>query len=607
MKTLWNWLDSRTGLGDWCGWLADTPTPGGPGWSKVWPCAITFSFCIEAITGFFLWVYYSPSTQTAWESVYYLQHQVAGGWLLRAIHHYTAHVLLAMLILFVVQTILTGACRAPRELVFWATIGLALFALAAVLTGDLLSWDQNGYSATKTRTGFLTLLPWIGDSLLSLANGGPGSTLGNLTLTRFFALHVGLFSGGFLLLLIIRGALARRVNDAIAATGGATPYWPRQAWRAGFAYLAVLAVVLLLSCQHGVKPPHAGVPTLSPADPANCYSAARPEWFLTGVFQFSQLFPSVWEVVPIFVVTGLLFCIVMVMPFLARTPLGHAFNIVFTLTILAALVGMTYASYAKDRKDAVHQKAIALEQWQADRVLALAEHQGIPPTGALTLLRNDPKTQGPRLFAQQCAGCHSHASNAYEMPEIKTETPTAPNLTDYASRQWLAGLLDPKQVNSAKYFGSTKFRGGKMAGFVKENLSELDAGEKKNLQKAIAALSAEARLPAQQELDARDAKLIEEGRKLLSSDFGCTDCHRFHGKGTLGIAPLLTGYGSPEWLAGIINNSADKQFYSKLNDRMPAYAPNADPTQNTLSLRQVQMLTDWLRGDWYEKKTTIGK
>ncbi len=68
---------------------------------------------MQAITGFFLWVYYSPSAQTAWESVYYLQYDVAGGWLLRAIHHYSAHVLLAMLIIYVVQSILT-APAAPR-------------------------------------------------------------------------------------------------------------------------------------------------------------------------------------------------------------------------------------------------------------------------------------------------------------------------------------------------------------------------------------------------------------------------------------------------------------------------------------------------------------
>ena len=217
-----------------------------------------FTFCVQAITGFFLWVYYSPSAQTAWESVYFLQYEVAGGWLLRAIHHYSAHVLLALLILAVVQSILTAAYRAPRELVFWATVGLGLCALAAVLTGDLLSWDQNGYAATKTRTGFLTFLPLVGDGLLKIAIGGPGPALGHLTLTRFFALHVGLFAAGFVRAAVIRGVLARRASAVAAAAGDAVPYWPAQAWRGAVACLAVMAVILLLACQHGVTLPQAG-------------------------------------------------------------------------------------------------------------------------------------------------------------------------------------------------------------------------------------------------------------------------------------------------------------------------------------------------------------
>ena len=114
-------------------------------------------------------------------------------------------------------------------------------------------------------------------------------------------------------------------------------------------------------------------------------------------------------------------------------------------------------------------------------------------------------------------------------------------------------------------------------------------------------------MPAQRDLDAKDAKTIEEGRKLLVDSFGCTDCHKFHGKGALGDAPELTGYGSPPWVAGIIRNSADKRFYGNLNDRMPAYAASTtDTAQNTLSPRQIEMLTDWLRGQWYEEEEGIG-
>ena len=170
------------------------PVPGGACWCKVLPCAIVFAFCVQAITGFFLWAYYSPSADGLGKRLF-PANEVAGGWLLRAIHHYSAHVLLAHV---------DGPRRAEHphrrrtaSRGNWCSgppwdWGSA--PLAAVLTGDLLSWDQNGYAATKTRTGFLAFLPLVGPSLLKIAIGGPGPALGHLTLTRFFALHVGVFA-----------------------------------------------------------------------------------------------------------------------------------------------------------------------------------------------------------------------------------------------------------------------------------------------------------------------------------------------------------------------------------------------------------------------------
>jgi ubiquinol-cytochrome c reductase cytochrome b subunit len=451
-------------------------------------------------------------------------------------------------------------------------------------------------------------LPWVGSSLLKIAIGGPGPSLGHLSVTRFFALHVGLFASAFIGLLVIRGVLARRANVAIVASGNhAVPCWPAQAWHSAVACLAVLFVILLLSCQHGITLPHAGVPLLSPADtdPANGYNAARPEWFLVGVYEFSHLFPGEWAIIPIFIVPGALVIIVLAMPFLAKNFLGQIFNVLFTVALLVALVGMSYYSLAKDRDNPEHQRAIALEKRQAERVRVLAWNNGIPPTGALTLLRNDPKTQGPRLYAQNCSSCHDYVSKISghdPLDDIKATDSLAPNLAAFASRVWIAGLLDPKKISTPDYFGNTKFRSGKMAGFVKETFSELDDDQKASLKKVVAALSAEARLPAQHEMDLKDAKIIEEGRKLMSDDFGCTDCHKFHDKPGAGEAPDLTGYGSTSWIADFIGNPASKRFYGKLNDRMPAYAPSGNPVENTLTPHQIQMLTDWLRGEWFEEE-----
>ncbi len=224
--------------------------------------------------------------------------------------------------------------------------------------------------------------------------------------------------------------------------------------------------------------------------------------------------------------------------------------------------------------------------------------QGIPPAGALSLLRGDAKTQGPRLFQQYCASCHG-----YSDPDDKTSgatPPTAPNLYGYASRRWLAGLLDPKQILGPRYFGNTKLR--TMAGFVKDSLGKLDTSEKVELEELIAAVSAEAELQSQRELDARDAAKIKEGRAHVGKDgFGCTDCHKFRGEGKLGIAPELTGYGSREWMIGLVSNPAHNRFYGKKNERMPAYAPADAPAQKVLSRGDIGLLVDWLRGEWYEE------
>lgn len=601
MKALLSWLNDRTGFGDWRRWMADIPVPGGACCGRAVPCVITFLFCVQAITGFFLWAYYSPSAQTAWESVYYLQNEIAGGRLLRAIHHYSAHVLLAMLLIALVHGILTRAYRAPRELVFWATVGLGLFALAAILTGDLLSWDQNGYAATKTRTGFLAFLPWVGDSLLKIAIGGPGPALGSLSLTRFFAMHVGLFAGGFFVLLVLRGLLAHKAiaTQVAAANCTAAPYWPAQAWRSAVACLMALGVVFVLAS-------HYGVPLLSPADtdPLNAYDAARPEWFLVGVYEFSHLFPGELGIIPIFIVPGLLVCIALAMPFVGKHPIGQGFNVLFTLLILAAVIGFTHYSFTKDYADPVHQKAIAVERWQAVRLGELIRrNDGIPPTGALSLLRKDAKAEGRRLFAQQCASCHNHSAPDCESAmSMSIEKPTAPNLAGFAGRRWIAGLLDPKQISGPEYFGNTKLRGGEMPSFVKETFGDLDEELKAKREKVVMALSAEAKLRSQELLDAKDAKSIDEGRKLIVDDFGCTNCHKFHKAGSLGGDPDLTGYGSTEWSEGIIRNPAHKRFYGKLNDRMPAYGASSDPTQNTLTPEQIKLLAEWLRGEWYEEK-----
>src|SRR6185295_17647175 len=144
MTRFHDWFDTRVG---WRKLVHDAlyeSVPGGARWRYVWGSTLTFCLVSQFITGIFLWMAYSPSSQTAWESVYFIQDEMTGGWLLRGLHHYTAHVMTVLLVLHLMQVIVDGAYKAPREVNFWFGLVLLQLVLALSLTGYLLPWDQKG-------------------------------------------------------------------------------------------------------------------------------------------------------------------------------------------------------------------------------------------------------------------------------------------------------------------------------------------------------------------------------------------------------------------------------------------------------------------------------
>ena len=100
MKAILDWIDNRTGLCSGMRRCAGRTVAGRVSWPNAWPGMIVFTFLVQAITGLVLWMFYSPSAQTAWESVYFVEYEVAGGWLLRGIHHYAAQVMVGLVGLY---------------------------------------------------------------------------------------------------------------------------------------------------------------------------------------------------------------------------------------------------------------------------------------------------------------------------------------------------------------------------------------------------------------------------------------------------------------------------------------------------------------------------
>ena len=579
MRRILDWFEDRTGYRGLLKSVLYENVPGGARWRYVWGSCLTFAFFAQIITGVLLWMAYSPGAQTAWESVYYIQEHMVAGWFLRGVHHFMAQAMIVLLALHLMQVVIDGAYRAPREVNFWFGIGLLLITLALSLTGYLLPWDQKGYWATKVATNLIALVPLIGPDLQKLVVGG--AEYGHHTLTRFFALHAGVLPGLMIAFIVGHVYLFRKhgVTAKKPHRSKEVSFWPDQVFKDVVACLAVLLTVVFLTIWFH------GAPLADPADPADQYAAARPEWYFLSLFQLLKYFPGQWTIVGSLVIPGIVLLWMFAKPFIAKEEKGHRFNVWALWGLLGGVALLTWLAIEEDRSKPLFQSAVSESERRSERVKELAKLQGIPVQGAVTLLREDPKTQGPRIFAAHCSSCHRHDGHDGRGNPV-SEDQSAPDLAGFASREWLEKLLDHDHFVSDAYFGKTKFVDGKM---VNKVFKKLDEPQKSLLPKVAALLSDLAALPYQEKLSEKER---EAGFDVFFDELACIDCHDIEDEDE-GSAPDLTGYGSREWLVAFIGDPSHERFYGSKNDRMPSFGRDRKITD-----REIELVVDWLRQDW---------
>ena len=606
---------------------------------------------------------YSPSSQTAWESVYYIQHQMAGGAWLRGIHHFMAQAMIVLLALHLMQVVIDGAYRARASSISGSACVLLLITLGLALTGYLLPWDQQGYWSTKVATNIMGSVP-VRRPVRSSGWRSAGPSTATTRSRAFFALHAGLLPLLMIVLTFVHVALFRKHGlhlQAAQARPDAT-FWVDQVLRDAVACLAVLATVLLLVhlaaadrqrvLGGGAERP--GRPVQQP------FSAARPEWYFLFLFQFLKLpaFAGHNEVYGAVVIPGIVFLVMALMPITGRlrhgalvqrrlhdpavhrhrpadddgrrpgrrpayaaragrrepgvwrrhgaaradaalhaapvrpprrqrapaayargliglgvmillalllilwtlsgshrlgsqpwsiggftvepqvqlwlmlgllalvallTTVGlmrepysmrdvagfshrwqwlHRGRLAMLILLVAAVVLIAAFNVLQAAGDPTYQRAVAQARQDSERAVELAG-AGIPPTGAVSLVRLDPKLQGPRYFQRYCASCHRYGGSD-GMGGTPADPQSAQDLRGFATRQWIAELLDPKQVDSVRHFGpGMAAHNGPMVKMVKEDIAEAEENEKRVIPKIVAALSAEAELTSQADEDRR--------------------------------------------------------------------------------------------------------
>jgi cytochrome b6 len=112
------------------------------------------------------------------------------------------------LLIHISRVYLTGGFRRPRELTWLTGVLASCLSVTFGVTGYSLPWDQVGFWACKIVTGVPDAVPLLGGLLVSVSRGG--SSVGQMTLTRFYSAHTFLLPVLTSLTLLLHFTLIRK-------------------------------------------------------------------------------------------------------------------------------------------------------------------------------------------------------------------------------------------------------------------------------------------------------------------------------------------------------------------------------------------------------------
>lgn len=284
-------------------------------------------FGIQLVTGILLNFYYTPSAESAYQSVWNITYQVPFGWFVRGLHQLSATAMILTVLLHLVRVFFTKAYRRPRELNWIVGVGMGLLTLAFGFTGYALVNDQLSYWATVVGTNLVAEIPVIGNTLLVFMRGGAEVT-GN-TLNRFYNFHIWILPLFMLLLMIVHVLMVRL--HGVAPIGDdkeknrTYPFFPNHVLlETGIALVILIVLVNLVT----LFPPTLG----AAANPAETPRDVEPEWYFLFVYRWLKLVPLQLGV--LLGALGLL--VITVFPFISDA-LDHRFSKVDLPRILGAV------------------------------------------------------------------------------------------------------------------------------------------------------------------------------------------------------------------------------------------------------------------------------
>jgi cytochrome b6 len=297
-QSVYDWVDERLGLTELAAFARHKQVPvHRQSFWYYWGGISLFLFLVQCFTGVLLLVYYRPGAD-AYESVRQITFVMHFGWLIRSVHAWSANLMIFAVVVHMFSVFFMKAYRKPREFGWFS--GMALLGLAAIFgfSGYLLPMDELSYFATKVGLEIPASIPGVGTFIANMLRGGP--EVGEITVQRFFAMHVVVLPALFIPLLAFHVWLVQKYGNALPPSEEAKPASERHSepfvpnflrkdlamWLVSLNILSLLAFVFPWSLGKPFDP-------LAPAP-----MGIHPEWYFMSPFEMLKLIGVVLQGAP---------------------------------------------------------------------------------------------------------------------------------------------------------------------------------------------------------------------------------------------------------------------------------------------------------------------
>ena len=193
------WVDQRMAASGFLTGMLYRKVPKGTNWFYTLGSATLFAFIVQATTGVFLAMFYTPSATQAYASIAHINNDVPLGQFVHGMHKWGASVMVILIFLHMGRTFFFGAYKYPRELNWVIGVVLLILTMTMAFTGYLLPFDQRSYWASIVGININGTGPVVGPYLSDFLRAGP--EVGATTLARFYAIHMLLVPGAIIALI----------------------------------------------------------------------------------------------------------------------------------------------------------------------------------------------------------------------------------------------------------------------------------------------------------------------------------------------------------------------------------------------------------------------